>query len=66
MKLKEYWGKLLPHEKRSLAEECKTTISYMSQVAHGHSAPSAKFARVIEITTKGRVKRVDMLPKIFG
>lgn len=38
---KEFWTSLKADEKRRLAESAKTTVPYLSQVAHGHRKAGA-------------------------
>ena len=48
---KDYWRKLSPDEKNSLAKRLHTSTAYLSQVAHGHRQGSKRLNEFAQIVT---------------
>lgn len=65
MRLKTYWKKLKPLEKRTFAAACGTSYDYMKQVANGHSRPGVELAARIDRETGGKVDRKQFRPEAY-
>ncbi len=55
MKFKKFYSNLSKSEKKSLADDLKTSPAYLSQIANGHRNPGRKFILNIEEVTSGNV-----------
>ena len=66
MDMQTFWRELPAPEKRQLAENLKTTVPYLSQIAHGHRKAGFALARAIEDVTRGQVTRTDLRPDVYA
>ena len=55
MKFKEYYTTLSKREKETLADDLKTSVPYLYQLASGHRNPGRKFILNIERASFGKV-----------
>ena len=51
IEFKDYWRKLSPDEKSSIATRLHTSTAYLSQVAHGHRNASKRLSELARIVT---------------
>lgn len=65
MDMKTYLAKLNHEEKVSFAKQAKTSVAYLSQLAHGHRKAGLKSIHAVEKATDGQVTRYDLRPDIF-
>lgn len=65
MKFSDFYGALTAVEKRSLATKLKTSVAYLSQLAHGHRLPGVRLLARIEWASGGRVTIKEMRPDIY-
>lgn len=66
MKFRDYYINLDADEKISLATRLRTSVSYLSQLAHGHRKAGAALLMQIETATDGAVLPRELRPDIFG
>lgn len=52
-------------ERERVAASAGTTVAYLKQLAGGHSRPSPRLAKRLEIASGGRMTRQDLLPEFF-
>lgn len=65
MNLKFYLSSLSAAQRKALASGCKTSVAYLSQIAHGHRKCSVPLAIAIERSTDGAVPVEELLPDLI-
>ncbi len=65
MKFQTWWCTAKPAEKERLAKTCKTSVSYLSQIAHGHRNAGIKTAHKLvrainDITPESKLTIFDV------
>lgn len=66
MTLKEFFQGKPRGAKSIYAERMAITRTYLSLLIAGRRKPSPELAKLIEIVTKRKVRRIDLRPDIFG
>ena len=55
MRFIDYYRTLSPRDKRVFARRCGTSTAYLSQLAHGHRAPSWRLGLAIVAASDGAI-----------
>ena len=66
MTLQEFFQQLPRGAKSVYAERMGITRTYMSLLIAGRRKPSPELAKIIELVTKRKVRRIELRPDIFG
>ena len=66
MKLKEYLQSKPRGTAAKLAEMVGISATWLSLITNEHNKPSPELCVLIEKATKGKVKRADLRPDMFG
>ncbi|MBT3042222.1 MAG: hypothetical protein KME67_05110 [Candidatus Thiodiazotropha sp. (ex Codakia orbicularis)] len=61
---KQIWTALEKEQKDEMATVLETSVPYLSQLAHGHRAPSKHFAKAIE--QEVGTSRQQLFPGLFS
>jgi len=61
-----YWSRLDPEGKRSLAKRSEVGYTYLSLIASGKRQPGAVAAIRIERATGGVIRRAELRPDLFA
>ncbi|MET4696118.1 transcriptional regulator [Endozoicomonas lisbonensis] len=65
MKLLEHYLTLDSGQKKALAREIGSEVSYLRHLAYGRKQPSHSLAKKIETATNKQVTRSDLRPDIY-
>jgi DNA-binding transcriptional regulator YdaS (Cro superfamily) len=66
MTLSEYFNKQGRGAKVEMAKQLGISKTWLSLIISGRSIPSAPLCNMIEVLTKGKVKRKELRPDIFA
>jgi len=66
MKFSDYYTSLDAEGKAALAARLRTSVPYLSQLAHGHRKAGAALLMQIEGATSGAVQPHDLRPDLAG
>ena len=65
MDIKTFLSNLSPDEKKTLANDAKTSVAYLSQLASGYRLAGLKTAANKAAATQGQVSINDLRPDLF-
>lgn len=62
----DFWKKLSNEEKLNFASKCESSVGYLRLVFSGHKKPGYKMCKLIEINSKGQIRKSDLRPDIYS